>query len=422
MGQLNVLIVGGGGREHAMAWKVAQSPLVEKIFVAPGNAGTAALADNVALTEISDLVAFAVEQEVGLTLIGPEVPLANGIVDRFEAAGLTVFGPTQAAAQLESSKAFSKAFMQRHGIPTAAYGAFTDYAEAMAYLDAQPEGGIVVKASGLAAGKGVLVCDSLAEARAGLAEIMQDQAFGDAGAEVVIEERLTGVEVSLLAFCDGNIAVPMVPARDHKRALDGDEGLNTGGMGAFAPIPDVSAAWVAEITESVLQRTVDGMKAEGMPYVGILYAGLMLTPTGVKVLEFNCRFGDPETQVILPLLESDLVEIAQRCLAGSLTAADVKIRPGSAATVVMASPGYPQSYPKGLVITGVDAADQLPDTVVFHAGTAQQGSDLVTSGGRVLTVSAVGDDMDDALAKAYAGVEQITFDGAHYRRDIGRTG
>ncbi len=415
---MNILIIGSGGREHAMAWKVAQSPLVANIFVAPGNAGTAAIAQNVTVTS---LVAFAQENAIDLTLVGPEIPLADGIVDQFEAAGLTVFGPTQQAAQLESSKAFSKAFMARHGIPTAAYGAFTDFDAAMAYLDAQPEGGIVVKASGLAAGKGVLVCDSLDEARAGLAQIMHDQAFGAAGTEVVIEERLEGVEVSLLAFCDGNIAVPMIPARDHKRALDGDLGLNTGGMGAFAPIPDVSEQWVADMTAQVLQRTVDGMKADGMPYTGILYAGLMLTPSGVKVLEFNCRFGDPETQVILPLLQSDLVEVAQRCIAGQLTSADVVMRPGAAATVVMAAPGYPSHYPKGLLITGVGAADALPDTAVFHAGTAVQDGRLVTNGGRVLAVSAVGDDIDDALAKAYAGVAHISFEGAHYRTDIGRT-
>lgn len=419
---MNILIVGGGGREHAMAWKVAQSPLVDEIFIAPGNAGTAAIGTNVMLNDDDETIAFAQANRVGLTLVGPEVPLANGIVDRFRAADLPIFGPTEKAAQLEASKAFSKAFMARHGIETAAYGAFTDCDSALAYLDAQPDGGIVVKASGLAAGKGVIICDNLDEARTAVREIMLDGQFGVAGAEVVIEERMSGAEVSLLAFCDGKTAVPMVPARDHKRAFDHDEGLNTGGMGAFAPVPEITVEWIAHITETVLQRAVDGMAAEGTPYVGVLYAGLMLTPAGVRVLEFNCRFGDPETQVILPLLESDLVQIALDCIGGTLSKDAVKIRAGAAATIVIASPGYPQSYPKGLSITGVDTADAMPNTVVFHAGTAVKNGQLVTNGGRVLAVSAVGADLDASLTKAYASVAQIQFDGAHFRSDIGRTG
>lgn len=421
--KINVLIVGSGGREHALAWKFAQSSHVATIYVAPGNAGTAGVATNVAIkdSDIDGLLAFAQENDIGLTMVGPEVPLSLGITDRFTDQGLRIYGPAQAAAQLESSKAFSKAFMERHGIPTARYAAFTDYEEAMDYLTALPDGGVVVKASGLAAGKGVIVCDDLAQGRDALREIMLDKQFGDAGGEVVIEERLEGVEVSLLAFCDGKRAVPMVPARDHKRALDGDQGLNTGGMGAFAPVDDLADGFVEEMTAAVLQKTVDGMAAEGTPYVGILYAGLMLTATGVQVLEFNCRFGDPETQVILPLLKSDLVEVIETCLAGSLTTADVEIHDGAAATVVMAAPGYPKSYPKGLVISGVADADGVDGTAVFHAGTASVDGQLVTSGGRVLAVSALGDDMDDALARAYAGVKKIAFDGAHYRSDIGRT-
>ena len=420
MEKLKILLVGGGGREHALAWKMAQSALVEQIFVAPGNAGTEAIATNVAIkdSDIDGLLAFALENEIGLTVVGPEVPLSLGIVDRFTENGLRIFGPTQAAAQLESSKAFAKAFMERHGVATASYGAFSDYQTAMAYLSSLPEGGVVVKASGLAAGKGVIVCDDLVSAETALSNIMLDKQFGAAGGEVVIEERLVGDEVSLLAFCDGKTAVPMVPARDHKRVFDGDKGPNTGGMGAFAPVPELDADWVDQMVESILQPAVDGMAAMGMPFVGVLYAGLMLTEEGVKVIEFNCRFGDPETQVILPLLESDLVEVMLACIAGELTPDMVQIHDGAAATVVMASPGYPGRYRRGLVIDGVLNAD---GTDVFHAGTVLRDGQLVTNGGRVLAVSAVGENLEDALARAYAGVGEIAFEGAHWREDIGRT-
>ncbi len=414
---MKILIVGSGGREHALAWKLAQSPLVEEIFIAPGNAGTGLIGTNVpiAVEDVAGLVAFAREKGIGLTAVGPEIPLALGLVDAFQAAGLTVFGPTQAAAQLETSKAFAKAFMQEEGIPTAVSATFTDYQQAANYL---PDGPVVVKASGLAAGKGVIVCDNRAEAEAALRQIMLDREFGPAGDEVIIEERLSGPEVSLLAFCDGQTAVPLPPARDHKRAYDGDLGPNTGGMGVYAPPPDVDAALVDHIMRTVIQTAVDGMARRGAPYVGVLYAGIMLTAVGPKVLEFNCRFGDPETQALLPLLDGDLAEILLACAAGRLTPEMVRVHSGACATVVMAAPGYPGTYPKGLPITGLEAVPE--EVVVFHAGTHHADGQIVTSGGRVLCVSALGADLATAVSRAYAGVAAIHFDGAHYRTDIGR--
>ena len=418
---MKVLVVGGGGREHALAWKLAQSPQVGELFIAPGNAGTALVGTNVPIgaEDIEALVAFAQEKGIGLTAVGPEVPLSMGIVDAFQAAGLTVFGPTQAAAQLEASKAFAKDFMQEFGIPTAVSQTFSEFDAAVEALHATPlPDGIVIKASGLAAGKGVIVCDTKEQAEDALREIMLDKAFGESGDLVLLEERLSGPEVSLLAFCDGKTAVPMLPARDHKRAYNQDEGPNTGGMGVYAPPPDVDAALIQQIMEQVIQLTVNGMAQRGTPYVGVLYAGIMLTDAGPKVLEFNCRFGDPETQVILPMLQSDLAEIMLACAEGRLTPNLVDVYPGAAATVVMASPGYPGSYPKGLPISGLD--DVPANVTVFHAGTAYQNSQIVTSGGRVLCVTALGDDLKTAVSRAYAGVEQIHFEGAHYRTDIGR--
>ena len=414
---MKILIVGSGGREHALAWKLAQSPLVEEIFIAPGNAGTGLIGTNVpiAVEDVAGLVAFAREKGIRLTAVGPEIPLALGLVDAFQAAGLTVFGPTQAAAQLETSKAFAKAFMQEVGIPTAVSATFTDYQQAANYL---PDGPVVVKASGLAAGKGVIVCDNRAEAEAALRQIMLDREFGPAGDEVIIEKRLSGPEVSLLAFCDGQTAVPLPPARDHKRAYDGDLGPNTGGMGVYAPPPDVDAALVDHIMRTVIQPAVDGMARRGAPYVGVLYAGIMLTAVGPKVLEFNCRFGDPETQALLPLLDGDLAEILLACAAGRLTPEMVRVHSGACATVVMAAPGYPGTYPKGLPITGLEAVPE--EVVVFHAGTHHADGQIVTSGGRVLCVSARGADLATAVSRAYAGVAAIHFDGAHYRTDIGR--
>jgi phosphoribosylamine--glycine ligase len=440
MGQERILIVGSGGREHALAWALARSPQVERVYVAPGNAGTewpaegrVAASQNVPVVaeEIAGLIQFAREQAITLTVIGPEVPLAMGVVDGFQEAGLAVFGPTQAAAQLESSKAFAKQFMGEQGIPTAAYATFEDYEAARDFLEGETpspyegEGrgkGWVVKASGLAAGKGVVVCDNTAEAAAAVQQMMAERKFGAAGEVVVIEERLSGRELSLMAFCDGRTVALMPPARDHKRVYDGDQGPNTGGMGAYTPVPDVDEGLLEMVKRTVLQPAVEGMAARGTPYVGVLYAGLMVTAEGPKTLEFNCRFGDPETQVVLPLLASDLVEVMRACLEGRLERTEVAWRPGGCATVVVAAAGYPEAYGKGEVISGVAEAAALDGVMVFQAGTARKEGELVTSGGRVLAVSGVGEDLVMATGRAYEGLRKIQFAGAHYRRDIGYNG
>ncbi len=432
----DILVIGGGGREHALAWKLAQSPRVGRVTVAPGNGGTdvrtqnllglgspdrSALTTNVPLPEsdTAGLIAFAQQEGVGLVVIGPEAPLAAGAADAFRAAGLRCFGPSQAAARLETSKAFAKEFMARHGIPTAAYAAFTDYPTALAHLRSL-DYPVVIKASGLAAGKGVIVPDTSAEAEAALHAVMVERAFGAAGDEAIIEERISGPEVSLLGFSDGRTAVVMPPTQDHKRVFDGDRGPNTGGMGAFAPVPWLPFEAVDGLAEITLQRAVDGMAAEGTPYVGVLYAGLMLTLEGPRVLEYNCRFGDPETQVLLPLLASDSLDVLEACVEGRLSPCGVRWHDGAAATVVAASEGYPGSYSKGRAITGDTEAGNLPGVTVFHAGTRRaDDGQLVTSGGRVLSVTGVGADLRAALGRAYAGIEQIRFAGMHYRRDIG---
>jgi phosphoribosylamine--glycine ligase len=419
---MNLLLIGGGGREHALAWKLIQSPQVAQLFVTPGNGGTAGLpkTQNLSLDVANPaaLIDFARSQEIDLTVVGPEAPLVAGIVDHFQAAGLRIFGPTKAAAQLEGSKAFTKAFLARHGIPTGDAAIFHDYATASAYL-AQLPTPPVVKASGLAAGKGVIVPATHAEAEAALAAILRDGRFGAAGETVLLEERLSGPELSVLAFCDGQTLRLLPAAQDHKRLLDGDQGPNTGGMGAFAPSPLATAELLAQVEQTILQPTLAGMAAEGAPYVGVLYAGLMLTADGPKVLEFNCRLGDPETQVLLPLLESDLVEILEACLDGKLEAVTPRWRPGAAVTVVMAAGGYPDDYTTGQPIQGLDTAEAA-GCVVFHAGTKITEQGIVTAGGRVLSVTAVGETVADAAARAYAGVGQIHFAGAHYRRDIGQ--
>lgn len=430
-----VLVVGSGGREHALAWALARSPQVEHVYVAPGNAGTAwdpnpsagewqprsgCSRVPIAARDFDGLIAFAREQHVDLTVVGPEDPLAAGIVDAFQAAGLRAFGPTQAAARIEASKAFAKEFMVRHAIPTARHATFSRYEEALEHLRGV-DYDVVVKASGLAAGKGVIVPNSREEAEEALKRIMVDRAFGSAGDEVVIEERLYGQEASVLAFTDGQTVVPMPPAQDHKPVFDGDRGPNTGGMGAYAPAPLVTPALLDEIVRTVLQPAVDGLRAEGTPYVGVLYAGLMITADGPRVLEFNCRFGDPETQVILPLLACDLVDVLEACLDGTLHRADVQWRSGAAVTVVAASEGYPGPYPKGRPITGIEEAEALPGVVVFHAGTERDAEGrLVTAGGRVLNVTAIADDLPQAIHRAYEAMARIHFEGMHYRRDIGR--
>jgi len=415
---MRLLVIGSGGREHALAWKLAQSPQVRQVFIAPGNGGTAALGQNVsiAVTDISGLVSFARQEQVDLTLVGPEVPLVAGVVDAFNAAGLRAFGPTQAAAQLEGSKAFAKQFMVEEGIPTAPAVTFRDYAAAQAYLR-QIVPPVVVKASGLAAGKGVIICPTIQEAETALRQVMIKRAFGDAGDEALIETCLQGEEVSLLAFCDGRTVVPMLPARDYKRVDDGDRGLNTGGMGGYAPSPYLLPALVQEIMARVLQPVVDGMRRRGTPYVGVLYAGLMLTDLGPRVLEFNCRFGDPETQSLMPLLESDLVEICLACIEGRLDQIQVRWSSDHAVCVVLASGGYPGDYTSGKEITGLDKASRTP-SVVFHAGTKQQDGRLVTAGGRVLAVTSTAPSLAQARTQVYAAAEQIHFEGVHYRKDI----
>ena len=409
---MKVLVVGGGGREHAIVWKLQQSEHVQQIFVAPGNAGTARNVNP------KDIVSFAQENAIDLVVVGPEAPLVDGLVDRLMAVGIKTFGPSQAAAQLEGSKAFAKSFMYENGVPTAEYGKFDTVEAAFNFID-RAAFDVVVKADGLAAGKGVIVCDDKSQAKDAVLAILQDKQFGAAGSSVIIEERLTGKEASILAFCDGQHVVLMPPSRDHKRALDNDEGLNTGGMGAFAPVPDISAHDLSKYKHTIFEPIINAMAAQGTPYKGVLYAGLILTPQGVKVLEFNCRFGDPETQVILPLLESDLVEIMLACVDGTLDKVDIRWKDGACATVVIASPGYPGSYPKGLLISGLNAVTD--DAIVFHAGTSRsQSGEVLTAGGRVLSVSATGDTLEQALNTAYEGVQQIHFDGMHYRRDIGK--
>lgn len=420
---INILVIGRGGREHTLAWKLAQSPRAARVWVAPGNGGTdlSGPIANVSLAEddVAGLIQFARREDIGLMVVGPEAPLAAGIVDAFQTAGLPCFGPSQAAAQLEASKAFAKAFMVRHGIPTGRYAAFSDYQAALGHLR-QVDYPVVIKASGLAAGKGVIVPASLAEAETALRQMMAEHIFGAAGDEVVIEERLTGPEASVLAFCDGHSVAPMPAAQDHKRVFDGDAGPNTGGMGAYAPTPLVTPALLEELLRTVFQPVLAGLRAEGKPYVGVLYAGLMLTEAGPRVLEFNCRFGDPETQVILPLLASDLVTIFQACLNGTLGQMQIQWRAGAAATVVAASEGYPEDYPKGREITGVAEAGALPQVLVFQAGTRRTGEGrLVTDGGRVLAVTGLGDTLPLAIERAYARMERIHFQGMHYRRDIG---
>jgi phosphoribosylamine---glycine ligase len=422
---MRVLLIGSGGREHALAWKIAQSPDLKALWIAPGNAGTARLHSDAA--EIANLpldpgdndavAAAALEKKIDLAVIGPEGPLAAGQADALRAKGLPVFGPSRPAAEIESSKVFSKQFMERRGIPTAKFSVFREFGKAMDYI-ADLERPVVIKASGLAAGKGVILPENPAQAEAALRAIMINKEFGAAGDEVVLEERLVGEEVSLFGFTDGVTVKATLPAQDHKRVFDGDRGPNTGGMGAYAPVPACAPAMVEKITRSILQPAVDGLRAEGRPFVGVLYGGLILTPGGVKVIEFNCRFGDPETQAILPLLESDLLAILFACATGRLAECDVRWSKGAAACVVIASEGYPGKYPGGRPIAGLDAAS--PNSFVFHAGTRAQDGQIVTAGGRVLCVTGWGENISDALKSAYAAIGPIRFEGMHFRKDIGR--
>ena len=416
---MRILVIGGGGREHALVWKLAQSPQVDKIFVCPGNPGMKNLAECIALplTDLEKVADFAQQEAIDLTVVGPEATLVAGIVDVFSKRGLAIFGPTAAAAEIEGSKAFSKQLMAKYGIPTAFFKVCEDIPTAKAYIE-EKGAPIVVKADGLAAGKGVVVAMTKAAALAAVDDMMGDLKFGGAGARVVLEEYMEGEEASLLAFTDGETIVPMLAAQDHKRVNDGDEGPNTGGMGAYAPAPVMTEILKEKCVELVLKPTIEAMKAEGRPYKGCLYAGLMIKGDDIKVVEFNARFGDPETQVVLPLLASDLVDVMLACAQGRLGEIEVKWSDAATVCVVMASGGYPESYKQGLPITGLEAAGALPDTIVFHAGTKEVDGEIVTAGGRVLGITAIGKDIRAAKNKAYAAVEHIKFTDAHYRHDI----
>ena len=418
---MKILIVGSGGREHAIAWKLAQSPLTEKLYCAPGNAGIAEYAQcvNIGAMEFDKLVAFAKEKEIDLTVIGMDDPLVGGMVDAFEAEGLRVFGPRKNAAILEGSKAFSKELMKKYHIPTAAYETFDDPKKALAYLETAKMP-IVLKADGLALGKGVLICQNLEEAKAGVKEIMEDKKFGTAGNQMVVEEFMTGREVSVLSFVDGKTIKIMTSAQDHKRAGDGDTGLNTGGMGTFSPSPFYTPEVDAFCKKYIYQATVDAMAAEGRTFKGIIFFGLMLTEDGPKVLEYNARFGDPETQVVLPRMKTDLVEVFQACIDGTLDQIDLQFEDNAAVCVVMASKGYPVKYEKGFVIRGLENFKDKEGYYVFHAGTKQTDEGIVTNGGRVLGVTAKGNDLKEARANAYEAVKWIDFDNAFYRHDIGK--
>ena len=418
---MKILIVGGGGREHAIAWKLAKSPKVEKMYCAPGNAGIAEVAEcvNIGVMEFDKLVAFAKEHEIDLTVVAPDDPLAAGAVDAFEAAGLRAFGPRANAAILEGSKAFSKDLMKKYGIPTAAYETFNDPEKALAYLETAKMP-IVLKADGLALGKGVLICKDLEEAKAGVKTLMMDKQFGSAGDEIVIEEFMIGREVSVLSFVDGKTIKIMTSAQDHKRAKDGDQGLNTGGMGTFSPSPFYTPEVDAFCREHIYQKTVDAMKAEGREFKGIIFFGLMLTADGPKVLEYNARFGDPETQVVLPRMKNDLVDLFEACIDGTLDQIDLEFEDNAAVCVVLASAGYPEHYEKGFEIRGLENFKDKEGYYVFHAGSKfdDQGR-VVTNGGRVLGVTATGTNLKEARANAYKATEWIDFDNKYMRHDIG---
>jgi phosphoribosylamine--glycine ligase len=411
------LVVGGGAREHTLVWKLAQSPKVKEIYVAPGNAGTAKIAQNIDIkpTDIDGLAKIAQENRINLTVVGPETPLAEGITDQFLIRGMQVFGPTKQATEIESSKVFAKELMQKYKIPCAESVGFSDYNKAKEYLQKQKPP-VVVKADGLAAGKGVMVADSIPRALEALYYIMEAKAFGDAGGRVLIEEHLAGKEMSVFAFSDARSLVPMVAACDYKRLYDGDEGPNTGGMGSYSPPHFMSPALAKKVAETIMEPTVKAMYDEGRPYKGVLYGGLMVTDSGPKVLEFNARFGDPEAQVTLPLLKSDLVDIMLAVVDNRLGQINIEWSDNACVGVVMASGGYPGSYETGFVVSGLDDVDK--DVLVFHAGTKLEGGKVLTSGGRVLTVVATGKDLAEAREKVYQNIPRISFEGCHYRKDI----
>ncbi len=417
---MRVLVVGGGGREHALVDSFSRSPLADRILCAPGNAGTAAVADNVpvAADDLGGLLELARREQVDLTVIGPEAPLVAGLADLFEREGLAVFGPSAAAAQLEGSKSFAKDVMYAAKVPTARYRRHEHLESAMGCLRVQETWPLVIKADGLAAGKGVLICDDYEQARAAVESCFVDNAFGDAGSVVIVEEHLTGSEVSLLVLCDGRNAVPLAPAQDYKRIFAGDQGPNTGGMGSYSPVPGFEARAIDQAMDTVVEPTLAELRRRDIDFRGVLYAGLMITAAGLKVLEFNVRFGDPETQAVLPRLESDLLELCAAGAAGELAGVTAAWKPQDCVTVVLASAGYPESSRKGDVITGLDAAAGLDDVTVFHAGTALKDGQVVTAGGRVLAVSALGSGFAAARERAYEAVARIHFDGCQVRPDI----
>jgi len=418
---MNILVVGGGGREHALAWKIAQSPVVDRLYCAPGNAGIKQVAECVPVDvlDFDKLRGFAREQKIELAVIGPERPLIRGLANVLREDGVLVFGPSAAAAQLEGSKEFAKRTMVDAGVPTGAYAEFDDFDLAVAYLREQGIP-IVIKADGDAAGKGVTVARTMADAEQALRECLVDDRFGQAGRRVVIEECLFGEELSLLAFSDGSRLVRMVPSQDHKPAYDNDQGPNTGGMGAYSPVPLVTAELIDQIEHETLERTIKTMAVAGIPYTGVLYAGLMMSDTRPQVLEYNVRFGDPETQVIMPRMKSDIVPVLEACARGDLSDVTVEWSEDACVTVVMASGGYPGEYKKGYPIEGIETAEKEPGVVVFHAGTAERDGKTVTNGGRVLNVTASASDLPQAIKKVYDAVEQIEFRDAHYRSDIGQ--
>jgi len=418
MAKLKILIIGSGGREHTLAWKLAQSDRVAQIYCAPGNAGISGLAQCIPLKvdDIEGIVDFSKKEAIDLVIIGPELPLTLGLVDALEEVGIKAFGPSKKAAEIEGSKAFAKDLMWRYGVPTARYGVFTDTESARNFAREIP-GPWVIKADGLAAGKGVLICPTIKEADEAIESVLTGEAVGSAGEKIVIEEYLEGEELSILAFCDGKTIIPMVPAQDHKRIFDGDKGPNTGGMGAYSPVPAGTPELMQEIDEKILQPVIKAMEKEGRPYRGVLYPGLMLTREGPKVLEFNCRFGDPETQVVLPRLESDLVEIILAAVEGRLHETKIDWIPEACITVVMASGGYPGSYRTGYPISGLEEASS-DNVIVFHSGTAWQDGQIVSAGGRVLSVTALGANIAKARENAYEAIKRMSFTDCHYRKDI----
>ncbi|MCE5300929.1 MAG: phosphoribosylamine--glycine ligase [Spirochaetia bacterium] len=419
---MEVLVIGSGGREHAITWAVARSKKATGIYCAPGNAGTAGLAENVDIKadDVDGLLKFALEKKIGLTIVGPEVPLVMGLVDMFEGAGLKAFGPREDGAQMEGSKVFSKNLFKKYNIPTAAFSEFDNSRDAIAYIKAWNKYPVVIKADGLAAGKGVIIAQNETQAIAAASDIMDRKIFGGAGEKIVVEEFLEGDEASILAFTDGETVLPLPASQDHKRIYDGDLGPNTGGMGAYAPTPLITPAVLEVIKRDILHPTVAALKSEGINYKGILYAGIMMTKYGPKVLEYNVRFGDPETQAVLPLLKTDLVDICLACCDGKLKDIKIETENIAAINVVLASKGYPGDYEKGVEIKGLDAFNGMNDMIAFHAGTAIKDGKVVTAGGRVMNITALAPDIESAIDKVYKNIDRVSFEGVYYRRDIGR--